>query len=161
MLRFPTQFTALFVLLSSASLRAVATRHYDIVNNCPSSIDLFINGESQGALAAGATTTRDFVSAWSGFIYTTSNSDRSDGSHTTRAGFFGEVRPEAFEFFSNSSSVPSQENYYYIVIDLDIFNTAVSITPINKAPVRLYFALCSTPRFPPQFLALTCRLSHH
>lgn len=98
MFQFLTQITALSVLLSSG-LGAVATRHYNIVNNCPSSIDLFINGESQGALATGATTTRDFDSPWSGFIYTTSNSGRSDGSHTTRAGFFGEVRYSTNERF--------------------------------------------------------------
>lgn len=91
MLQSLFQITTLSILLSSG-LGAIATRHYSIVNKCPSPIDLFVNGESQGPLAVRATTTRDFDSSFDGFIYTTSNGGHLDGSHTTRAGFFGEVR---------------------------------------------------------------------
>lgn len=67
-------------------------RLYTIANGCPQAITLYINGESQGKLAVGATTTRTFNKNWSGFIYTDVNGGSQTGTRTTRAGFYGEVR---------------------------------------------------------------------
>jgi hypothetical protein len=71
---------------------ASATRIYNITNNCPISISLYINGVNEGVLASsGGYTTRIIDNNWSGFIYTNSNQGNTDGSGTVRAGFFGEV----------------------------------------------------------------------
>lgn len=87
-----TRITALSVLLFPG-LGAVARRHYDIVNNCPSSIEYFINGASQGDLAAGATASHDLLSDFSGYIYTGANGGNlEDGTHFSRAVFRGTVR---------------------------------------------------------------------
>ncbi|KAJ7592610.1 G-X-X-X-Q-X-W domain-containing protein [Mycena floridula] len=108
------QILALFCALLPAAL---ATRFYNITNNCPIPVTLYINGESQGTLASsGGFTTRTFDNNWSGFIYTDANQGNSDGSGTVRAGFFGE------------------DNYYYIVIDPSWINVGVSIIPIDRAP---------------------------
>jgi hypothetical protein len=86
----------LAVLYASFSAVAVpatsATRIYNITNNCPISISLYINGVDEGVLASsGGNTTRIIDSNWSGFIYTNANQGNADGSGTVRAGFFGEV----------------------------------------------------------------------
>ncbi|CAA7262364.1 unnamed protein product [Cyclocybe aegerita] len=108
------------VVLSSLAVTLApfvrATRHYSIVNNCPLSINLYINGESQGSLASQAVTTRDFADGFSGFIYTDFNRGNVDGAGTVRAGFFGDA------------------GYYYIVKDTNWLNVGVGITPINRAP---------------------------
>lgn len=71
-----------------------AIRHYDIINNCPLPITLYINGESQGTLtSSGGSTTRDLPDGWSGFIYTDFNQGNEDGTATVRAGFYGTVSP--------------------------------------------------------------------
>ncbi|KAH6879697.1 G-X-X-X-Q-X-W domain-containing protein [Coprinopsis sp. MPI-PUGE-AT-0042] len=94
-----------------------AIRHYDIINNCPLPITLFVNGESQGTLtSSGGSTARDLPGGWSGFIYTDFNQGNQDGTATVRAGFYG------------------TDNYYYIVKDERWLNVGVSITPINRAP---------------------------
>ncbi len=68
------------------------SRIYNIVNNCPLSINLFINGQSEGSLASyGGTTSRTVSDTWSGFIYTDFNRGNQDGAGTVRAGFFGDV----------------------------------------------------------------------
>ncbi|KAJ8453796.1 hypothetical protein ONZ45_g19565 [Pleurotus djamor] len=101
------RFTPLFSLLSATAVLAV--RQYNIVNNCPLGINLFINGESQGSLASyGGSTSRTFPDGWSGFIYTDFNRGNQDGAGTS--------------------------NYYYIVKDDNWLNVGVGITPINRAP---------------------------
>ncbi|KAF5310428.1 hypothetical protein D9611_012245 [Ephemerocybe angulata] len=105
-----------FTLLLSVLPIALANRHFDIVNNCPLSINLVINGNVQGSLASGATTTRDLPDIWSGFIYTDFNQGNVDGAGTVRAGFEG----------TNS--------YYYIVKDPKWLNVGLQITPIDRAP---------------------------
>lgn len=93
------------------------SRIYNIVNNCPLSINLFINGQSEGSLASyGGTTSRTVSDTWSGFIYTDFNRGNQDGAGTVRAGFFGD------------------SNYYYIVKDVNWLNVGVSIAPIDRAP---------------------------
>ncbi|KAJ7087957.1 G-X-X-X-Q-X-W domain-containing protein [Mycena belliarum] len=107
-----------FLLFFCALVHAVsATRLYNIVNNCPIPVTLYINGASQGTLASsGGFTTRTVDDNWSGFIYTDANQGNSDGSGTVRAGFFGE------------------DNYYYLVSDPSWVNVGVSIIPIDRAP---------------------------
>jgi hypothetical protein len=98
-----------------------ANTHYDIINNCGISINLFINGENQGVLAsAGGSTTRDLPETWSGLIYTDFNRGNQDGYGTVRAGFYG----------------PSK--YYYIVTDPAWQNVGLSIEPINATPKQGY-----------------------
>ncbi|KAJ6587539.1 G-X-X-X-Q-X-W domain-containing protein [Mycena vulgaris] len=96
---------------------ALATRLYNITNNCPIPVTLYINGESRGTLASsGGFTTRTVDNNWSGFIYTDANQGNIDGSGTVRAGFFGE------------------DNYYYLVQDPSWVNVGLSIIPIDRAP---------------------------
>ncbi|KAJ7921823.1 G-X-X-X-Q-X-W domain-containing protein [Mycena leptocephala] len=111
----------LAVLYASFSAVAVpaasATRIYNITNNCPISISLYINGVDEGVLASsGGKTTRIIDSNWSGFIYTNANQGNADGSGTVRAGFFGE------------------DNYYYLVTDPSWVNVGVGIAPVDRAP---------------------------
>ncbi|KAK7055961.1 carbohydrate-binding module family 13 protein [Favolaschia claudopus] len=109
---------ARLIAFSLVAVPAVlGTRLYNIVNNCPISISLYINGDNQGVLASsGGFTTRTVDNNWSGFIYTDANQGNVDGSGTVRAGFFG------------------QDNYYYLVADPSWVNVGVSIAPIDRAP---------------------------
>ncbi|KIM35511.1 carbohydrate-binding module family 13 protein [Hebeloma cylindrosporum] len=104
--------------LLTLPLLSFAIRRYNIVNNCPLPINLYINGENQGSLAAygAGQTTRDFSDGWSGFIYSDFNQGNPDGAGTVRAGFYG------------------TNNYYYIVTDQNWLNVGVGIQPIDRAP---------------------------
>lgn len=110
------KLTSLLVGLA-VSYAVSATRHYDIVNNCPFSATIYINGQSQGSVLQNGKLTRDFPDNWSGFIYTNLNQGNPDGSGTTRAGFYG------------------TSNYYYVVRDPNWTNVGVSLNPIDRAPV--------------------------
>jgi hypothetical protein len=127
----------------SASLlatQALAVRKYSIVNSCPAAINLYINGESQGSLAAnGGTTVKEYPNTWSGFIYTDANGGNQNGAGTTRAGFYGEVHIASWVTFPSLTPIRVQSNYYYIVVDPQGFNTAVSISPVERAPVSFAF----------------------
>jgi hypothetical protein len=69
-----------------------AVRQYTIENKCPSPITLYINGTSQGTVAAnGGIIQKNFDNNFEGFIYTDANGGNKDGSGTTRAGFYGVV----------------------------------------------------------------------
>ncbi|KAF6747303.1 G-X-X-X-Q-X-W domain-containing protein [Ephemerocybe angulata] len=107
--------SSLTLLLSLLPI-SLANRHFDIVNNCPLPINLVINGNVQGSLASGATTTRDLPDIWSGFIYTDFNQGNVDGAGTVRAGFEG------------------PNSYYYIVKDPKWLNVGLQIFPIDRAP---------------------------
>lgn len=88
MVRFPL----LTALLASPITLVLGVREYIILNQCPSAITLYINGESQGSLAAnGGSTTRELIDNWSGFIYTDANGGNQNGTGTTRAGFYGQA----------------------------------------------------------------------
>ncbi|TFK22300.1 hypothetical protein FA15DRAFT_671682 [Coprinopsis marcescibilis] len=92
-------------------------RHYDIVNNCPLPIDVYINGQNEGTLSSGGgSLARDYPDGWSGFIYSDFNRGNADGAGTVRAGFYG------------------TNDYYYIVQDPNWLNVGVSIHPIDRAP---------------------------
>ncbi|KAF8883643.1 ricin B lectin domain-containing protein, partial [Gymnopilus junonius] len=85
---------------------------FSIVNLCPHTITLYINGESHGPLSTFTAINATFNNTWSGMIYTDANGGRGNGNSTMRAGFYGSVRA----------------SYYYIVKDADM-NTGLSIIP--------------------------------
>jgi hypothetical protein len=82
-------------LLSLLVLQAIAVhamRDYTITNNCPGASTLYINGASQGTLAAnGGSTQQSMNNTFEGLIYLDVNGGNQDGSGTTRAGFYGTV----------------------------------------------------------------------
>ncbi|RDB27209.1 Endo-1,4-beta-xylanase A [Hypsizygus marmoreus] len=108
-------FSSLFLILAAPALLVHAARQIIVTNKCPSAINIFQNGESQGSLASGSSRTSTVTNNFSGFIYTDANGGSQSGAGTTRAGFFG------------------QRAYYYLVVDPNGFNTAVTITP-SQAP---------------------------
>lgn len=79
------------VYLLAAPLLAQASRRYNIVNNCPSTINIFINGNSQGSISSGGVVRHTFNNSFSGLIYTNANGGAQSGAGTTRAGFYGPV----------------------------------------------------------------------
>ncbi|KAG6872922.1 hypothetical protein C0995_005180 [Termitomyces sp. Mi166 len=99
-------------------------RVFNIFNNCPQSINIYISGKSQGKVMTGTTLVRNLAKNWSGSIYTDANGGYPDGSNGTKAGFYG------------------KDNYYYIVDEARL-NTGLRITP--DAPVKNGFcqpAMC-------------------
>jgi hypothetical protein len=79
-----------FLVLQTIGVQA--SRQYNILNKCPSDITLYINGTSQGTLpASGGFVQEIFANDFDGFIYTDANGGNSNGSGTTRAGFYGTV----------------------------------------------------------------------
>ncbi|KAG6828382.1 hypothetical protein H0H92_008182 [Tricholoma furcatifolium] len=101
-------------LLVSASL-VLGDRRYVFQNSCPTAITYYVNGVSQGSLAVSANATQYLPDFFDGFVYTDVNGGNANGTGTTRAGFYGD------------------DGYYYIVVDPNHFNVAVSITPIDEA----------------------------
>ncbi|KAJ3511872.1 hypothetical protein NLJ89_g3855 [Agrocybe chaxingu] len=101
-------FISLVILSSTAAL---AERLVTIVNRCPQTISVFINGQTQGLLTPNEATNRTYEDTWAGLIYSTTNEGGANGAGTTRAGFYG------------------QTNYYYLIRDPSNFNTGVSIVP--------------------------------
>ncbi|KAF5342539.1 hypothetical protein D9611_001229 [Ephemerocybe angulata] len=97
-------------------LMVAADRTLNIINSCPSSITVYVNGESAGSLATGATVTKSVADDWSGFIYSNVNAPEGNtGAGTTKAGFV------------------NQAGYYFIVKDTSNFNTGVSIVPSTSS----------------------------
>lgn len=83
---------SLFIAFATSRV-VLGTRHFDIVNNCPFSATIYINGQSQGSLPAlGGRLARDYPDNWSGLIYTDLNQGNPEGPGTTRAGFYGQAR---------------------------------------------------------------------
>ncbi|KAG6879362.1 hypothetical protein C0992_003280 [Termitomyces sp. T32_za158] len=85
-------------------------RVYNIFNNCPQSIRIYINGKDQGKVMTGTTLVRNLPKNWSGSIYTDANGGNPDGSNGTKAGFYG------------------KGGHYYIVDEARL-NTGLRITP--------------------------------
>ncbi|KAF9466903.1 ricin B lectin domain-containing protein [Collybia nuda] len=108
----------LLSLIASSAIPALADRLYTIVNKCPMDINLIVNGESQGNLAAkGGLVIRTYPENWSGIIYTDTNGGNPEtGEYTTRAGFNGET------------------DNYYVVAFTSHPNVGVSIAP--QAPIN-------------------------
>ncbi|TFK37401.1 G-X-X-X-Q-X-W domain-containing protein [Crucibulum laeve] len=104
----------LLSLCVAATVYAQTLTQYIVHNDCPTSISLYIGGNLDSTIASGGNTTK-FLGPTAGFFYTTANGGNVNGA-ATRAGFFLE------------------NNYYYIVKDVDHFNTGISISP--RAPSR-------------------------
>ncbi|KAF9443177.1 carbohydrate-binding module family 13 protein [Macrolepiota fuliginosa MF-IS2] len=125
MFRLLSQITALSAVLSPVLGQQVG-RHFEIVNSCPSAIELRINGTLETTLAPGGNTTRDYGSWFGGYMYSNANGGNLvTGRHIGRAGFHGE------------------QDYYWIVVDHDYLNTGISIAPINKAATDGFCAVVS------------------
>ena len=107
----PAPFLRTLSALLVFAVAVSAQRHYTVVNNCPSAIDLYIGDAKDSTLAKGASTSK-VLGYDAGFFYTTANGGKTDGS-ATRAGFFGD----------------HGASYYYIVKDVADFNTGISIKP--------------------------------
>ncbi|KAL4259364.1 Ricin B lectin domain-containing protein [Pleurotus pulmonarius] len=89
--------------------------HFNVTNNCPNSLTLFINGENRGVLGNnGGNVHSDVPRDWSGDIWTSSYQGSASGDKSTRASFHLE------------------EGYYFIVSDFSRFNTGVSIKPNRR-----------------------------
>jgi hypothetical protein len=92
-------------LLALWGLSALVTadKTFNIVNGCPSAITIYVNGDSRGSVAAGATIVNTVADNWTGFIYSNVNApDGNTGAGTTKAGFVNQVSvfiPAAHIFF--------------------------------------------------------------
>ncbi|KAG6827539.1 hypothetical protein H0H92_011418 [Tricholoma furcatifolium] len=106
--------SSLFLSVLCLAIPGALARVYNIFNNCPQNINIFINGRSQGKLGVRTTLTRTLAEDWSGSIYTDANGGSADGSGGMKAGFYG------------------KDNYYYIVDEARL-NTGVSIVPMAPA----------------------------
>lgn len=100
-----------------AVVAAVASAQtYRVHNSCPSGIELFIGGQSQGSLSRGAVIIKTDLGTSPGFWYTTANGGIVDGLLVAaKAGFYFE--PNYW--------------YYYLVRDPNSshFNTGIRIVP--------------------------------
>lgn len=87
------KMTFLLLGLIGLPFAPALARLYTIVNKCPTDINLIVNGQSQGNLAAkGGLITKTYPQNWTGIIYTDTNGgDAATGEFTTRAGFHGDV----------------------------------------------------------------------
>lgn len=123
------------ITLAAAATLASAVREFSLVNNCPSGINVFVNGSWSNWLPAnGGSAISPFSNNFSGFIYTNANGGSPSGEGTTRAGFFG------------------QNAYYYLVTDPEHFNVEIEITP-SKNPFNDFCvpASCSSLGCPTAF----------
>jgi hypothetical protein len=76
-----------FALLISGTLALAQT--YTVTNSCPTAIELFIGGVSQGNLATGATVVKTGLGSSAGFFYTTTNGGSINGQLVaSRVGFY-------------------------------------------------------------------------
>ncbi|PPR04288.1 hypothetical protein CVT26_004075 [Gymnopilus dilepis] len=102
---------SLFLLaLTSLQIFAVAGRTFNVLNLCPQSISVYINGENNASLSSSQAINLTLEDTWSGLIYTTANGGSESGKGSVKAGFIGAA------------------NYYYIVKDENM-NTGLSINP--------------------------------
>ena len=122
-------------VLASRQLASVGARTFDITNSCPTSVDLYINGENQGPIASGATTSRTFDDNWSGYIYTDANGGNASGVNTTKAGFYGPVSFSSY-LFGPYLNRP-ETDYYYLVVDPAHFNTKIAVSVPSLPPVSI------------------------
>ncbi|KAF6764149.1 G-X-X-X-Q-X-W domain-containing protein [Ephemerocybe angulata] len=105
----PSAILAVVVAVASAQT-------YRVHNSCPSEIELFIGGQSQGSLSRGAVIIKTDLGTSPGFWYTTANGGIVDGLLVAaKAGFYFE--PNYW--------------YYYLVRDPNSshFNTGIRIVP--------------------------------
>lgn len=75
----------------------LAVRQYTIVNECPTSIPLYVNGASQGTIGSGGNITRTYPNSWDGVMYTSANGGNQNAIFgTSRAGFYGPVSSKSW-----------------------------------------------------------------
>jgi hypothetical protein len=84
-------FFLFLLVLPGLQVHAATTLNYIVTNQCPQAITVFINGQSQGSLAAKGGSIQRTFDNFDGFIYTDANGGNKDGTGTTRAGFFGDT----------------------------------------------------------------------
>jgi len=82
------------------------TKQYNIFNNCPSDINLYVGGVLDGNIASGGNVTR-FLDTGEALFYTDANGGNANGAGTTRAGFFGNVGIHQLEFSLRPSDISS------------------------------------------------------
>lgn len=82
-----TRASLVLAALSSVASAQQGTRQYTVVNNCPTSADLYIAGNFENTLAAGASVTKT-LGTNAGFFYFFVNGATAIG---TRAAFYGDV----------------------------------------------------------------------
>ncbi|TFK37402.1 G-X-X-X-Q-X-W domain-containing protein [Crucibulum laeve] len=111
-------------LLISPFVSARAPTQYVVHNLCPQPINLYIGGNYDSVLPTGGSVTR-FMGPNAGFFYTNANGGAQGGGGMTRAGF------------------ALDEYYYYIVKDVNNFNTGMSIAPRNRP---MHQNTCETAR---------------
>ncbi|KAJ2934090.1 hypothetical protein H1R20_g3004, partial [Candolleomyces eurysporus] len=105
----------LLPLLALGTL-VTADKTFNIANGCPNAITIYVNGESRGSVAPGASIVNTVADNWTGFIYSNVNAPGGNtGAGTTKAGFV------------------NQAGYYFIIKDQSNFNTGVSIVPSASA----------------------------
>jgi hypothetical protein len=138
---------ALSAYLLGACASVIETRQtpltqYIIYNQCPASINLYIAGQNEGAIAQGGNTTK-FLPANAGFFYTDANGGQANGERTVRAGFFGEVSAD-FVLPGGQRLTISQRFYYYLVRDPAYLNVGMTVSPVGVPQVRSqYICFCS------------------
>ncbi|RXW19505.1 hypothetical protein EST38_g6362 [Candolleomyces aberdarensis] len=95
-----------------AEKRQIPFRQYRIWNECPDSINLYIGGQFDTAIASGGNTTK-FLAESAGFFYTDANGGNANGAGTTKVGF--------------------STDFYYMVRDGEgPLNTGLAITPQDR-----------------------------
>jgi len=63
-----------------------------VVNNCPTNISVYQNGQQENILPTGANFTIRAAKDWSGSVYTDANGGTQTGFGSVLASFYGEVR---------------------------------------------------------------------
>jgi len=80
-------------LLLSTFLAGTWAQTYNVINNCPTAIELFVGQASQGSLAVGATTSFKDLGPSVGFFYASDRGGVVDGNtYAARVGFYFQVR---------------------------------------------------------------------
>ena len=86
------QMASLFLsALTSLQIFAVAGRTFNVLNLCPQSISVYINGEKNASLSSSQAINLTLEDTWSGLIYTTANGGSGSGKGSVKAGFIGAV----------------------------------------------------------------------
>jgi hypothetical protein len=109
-------------------------REYNILNNCPADIDLYIGGLFEANIPRAGNVTR-FLSTDAGFFYTDANGGNPSGAGTTRAGFFGNV---GIHRLHSLLLLTLPQDLYYMVQDRAHINIGIQIKPRDRSSVSIY-----------------------
>jgi hypothetical protein len=108
-------------------------REYNIFNNCPSDINLYIGGVLEGNIPRAENVTR-FLSTGAGLFYTDANGGNANGAGTMRAGFFGKVSIHRVYI---SHLLTLLQDFYYMVKDPVHINTGLQVKPREHSSVSI------------------------